>query len=131
MPEREQFVGDFVESADLMRGDPVTLVIEDVIKPNTEKSADGRPIDRPIVVFEKATKRFIVSKTNERLIKAMHGSRPSEWKGKPLTLTVRYLETAFGEKNVPTIRVVLSEGIPMPFSCRKHYGRATPYGATK
>lgn len=123
---RDRYVGNFIESADLMHSDPVTLAIADAIPPGTEKSADGRLIDRPIIAFEKTDKRFILSKTNERLVKAMHGSKPRSWTGQPITLTVRYLPKAFGETNVPTVRVVLPDGVPMPMACRKHYGQAQP-----
>lgn len=126
-----RFEGDFVESADLMNSKPVTLTISEVIKPGSEQSKDGRMIDRPIIAFEKATKRFVVSKTNERLLKAMFGPKPAEWVGQQVTLTVRYLKQAFGESNVPTVRVVLPDDVPMPWSCRKHYGQEKPFARTK
>lgn len=123
----QRFEGDFLESADLMHSDPVRVKIAKVIPPNTEKAADGRLIDRPIIEFHKAHKRFILSKTNVRLMKSLFGPTPAEWVDKEVTLGVRYLKTAFGEKNVPTVRVIVPDGSPMPFGARKHYGSPTPF----
>lgn len=125
--ECARFEGEYVESADLMGGAPVTLVVKDVIPPNTEKSADGRLVDKPIIVFEGARKRFVMGKTNERIVKAMHGRKPSQWIGKSVTLGVRYLKSAFGENNVPTVRVIPPAGVAIPFAARKHYGSDKPW----
>lgn len=126
----QRFEGDFVESADLMRCPPVTKTIKAVVKPGSEKCANKRVIDRPIIEFEGSSKRFICSKTNERLIKAIYGPKTSEWAGKQVTLMVRYLIEAFGEPDVPTLRIVLPRGIPMPFSVRKWYGSEKPRGVS-
>ncbi len=124
---RQQYEGDFVESADLMRSGQVTLTIAAVVPPGTERSKDGRPIDLPIIAFEGATKRFVCSKTNERIVKAIHGPKVADWVGKQITLQVRYLRQAFGEWNVPTLRVVPPEGIPIPMAARKYFGKSEPF----
>jgi hypothetical protein len=122
-----RFEGHFVESADLM-SKQVTLTIAGVVPPNTEADAKKKLINRPILSFNKTSKRLILGKTNERIIRAIHGPKASGWLGKAITLSVRYLPEAFGEKNVPTVRVVPPVGIPLPMNCRKHYGMETPPG---
>lgn len=125
----DKFEGHFLESADLMASRPVTLTISGIVPPNTEKAADGRLIDKPIIAFEKTDKRMIIGKTNERIIKSFLGSKPNEWVGQKVTVMVRYLKAAFGESNVPTLRIVPPEGKPIPFACRKHWGQEMPFGA--
>jgi len=126
----EKYQGAFVESADLMHlANGVTLEIEKVTPPDKEKDKDGKGklINKPILTFRGARKRFIVGKTNERILKAIHGKKASGWKGKKITLGVRYLEKAFGELNVPTIRIIPPENIPLPMSTRDHFGRPEPW----
>lgn len=127
MTKREQYEGNFLESSDLQAADPYTLEISEVIAPNTVKDARKKTIDRAILVFANAQKRLILGKTNERIIKAMYGAKAQQWVGKTVTLGVRYLARAFGEKNVPTIRVKPPDDFPIPFSARQHYGKSTPW----
>jgi hypothetical protein len=123
-----KFEGDFVEAADLMQRS-VTLTISGVVPPNVEKDRGGKGklIDKPIFSFEKAAKRFICGKTNRRIIQAIHGKKASQWIGKTVTLGVRYLKEAFGEKNVPTVRVLPPPGVPIPMSARKFFGSEHPH----
>lgn len=122
-----RFEGDFVESADLMQGPPVTLRIAGIVPPETETDAGGKIITKPIIAFEKARKRFVMGKTNERILKAIHGKKASAWIGKDITISVRYLRKAFEQENVPTLRIVIPDGMPVPFNVKKHYGKATPW----
>lgn len=122
-----KFEGNFVESSDLMKSGAVSLKIKKVHGPNTIKAADGRLIDKPIIEFDGAGKSMIIGRTNERLIKAQHGGKASEWIGKEITIAVRYLREAFGERNVPTLRVILPSNIPSPYACRKHLGQEQPF----
>lgn len=124
--QMSRYEGDFLESADLMQSPPVTVVIEKVTPPMVEKDAAKKPIKHPILDLKGAKKRFVTGKTNERLIKAIHGKKASGWIGKSITLCVRYLPEAFGEKNVPTLRVQLPPGVAMPMQCRKFYGEEKP-----
>lgn len=121
----QKFTGDFLESADLMQAGKVKVVIEAVIPPGTEKSADGRVIDKPILKFQGSGKRMVCGKTNIRNIKADYGGKVAEWVGKEITLQVRYLERAFGEQNVPTLRIIPTS--PIPFASRKHMGKEQPW----
>lgn len=122
-----RFEGHYIESADLMQK-MVTLTISSVVPPNTEKDKDGtgKLINKAIIGFEKTSKRFIVGKTNERIIKACLGKKASGWIGQKITLCVRYLPEAFGEKWVPAVRVMPPSHIPLPMNCRKHFGYAEP-----
>jgi hypothetical protein len=122
-----RFDGPYLESSDLTQR-MVTLTISGVIPPGVEKDkgGKGKTIDKPMICFEKAAKRLILGRTNERIIKAIHGKKASGWIGKAVTLCVRYLPEAFGQTNVPTIRVMPPSNVPLPFNCRKHFGEAEP-----
>ena len=122
-----QFTGNFLDASDLMASGNITLEISDVVAPNAEKDAAGKVINKAIVAFKGAKKRLILNKTNAKVIAMAHGKKASEWTGKKLTLTVRFLETAFGQKNVPVIRVVPPEGTSLTFGMRSKYGREMPY----
>ena len=130
MAKPERYEGKFVESADLMASGPVTVEIAVVHKEGTQKAANGRLIQELIIGFKQTEKQFILNKTNERIIRSIYGTKTSEWIGKPLTLCVRYLEEAFGEKDVPSLRVVPPDDKPLPYACRKdgRYGNAKPLG---
>ena len=121
-----KFEGPFLESADLMSRPPCTMKISEVHPPDSMKSADGRTIDKPVLAFEGAKKMLILNKTNVRILKAMFGFRASGWIGHPVTVGVRYLAKAFGQENVPTLRIIPPEGAAVPFSVKKHMGSETP-----
>ena len=122
-----QFTGNFLDASDLMANGNITLEISEVVAPNAEKDAAGKQINKAIVAFKGAKKRLILNKTNAKVIAMAHSKKASEWVGKKITLTVRFLETAFGQKNVPVIRVVPPEGTSLTFGMRSKYGREAPY----
>ena len=124
----EQFQGEFIESADIMGSGPITLTIKEVLPRNTVEDSQKRLIDKPILVFEKAAKKFIVNKTNEKILRSRYGKN---WSGNEVTLIVTYLKEAFGELNVPAVRVQEFEGVPLPFSVRRKYGSLKPLGGKK
>lgn len=121
------FQGNFMDASDIMGKGNVTVIIADVVAPKAEKDATGKLIDRAIIAFKSATKRLIANKTNLKIIASMYGNKPSEWVGKPVTLGVRYLEKAFGQANVPTVRVIPPADKPLTFGMRKHFGSETPF----
>ena len=121
-----KFEGPFLESSDLMSRPLCRLKISEVAAPGSMKSADGRVIDKPIMAFEGAKKMMILNKTNIRILKAMFGSKASGWVGHPVTIGVRYLAKAFGQTNVPTLRIIPPEGAAVPFSVSKYMGSETP-----
>lgn len=123
-----QFEGAFLDASDIMAAKKdVLLTISDVVAPCMEKDATGKVIDKPIIAFKGAKKRMILNKTNAKVIAMMHGKKPSEWLGKEVTLTVRYLEKAFGQKNVPVIRVAPPSDKPLTFGMKSKYGSAVPF----
>lgn len=121
--QMQRFEGPYLESSDLLHVSPIQVTIASVIPPKTERSADKKLIDKPILTFDRAKKRLIVNKTNERILKAMFGKHASGWVGKKITLAVRVLDKAFGHENVPTIRIVPDADTLVPFSVHKHMGR--------
>jgi len=61
MKVTEAFEGNYIDAL-CVTGTDATLTIESVASPNTEKSADGKPIDRPIVRFKETDKGLILNK---------------------------------------------------------------------
>jgi len=123
----QQFEGNFIDAADIQRAGQIELTIEAVIPPGTETDATGKTIDKPILAFKGARKRWILNKINARCLAILHGTKASGWIGKPVTLTVRWLQSAFGQQNVPTIRAKLPQS-KLTFAMRKHYGQDHPFG---
>lgn len=124
---RDVFVGNFMDSSDIMEKGLVTVKISDVVAPNKEKDGSGKIINKPILSFEKSTKRFIANKTNCKVIAMMYGKKPSLWIGQSITLGVRYLEKAFGQTNVPTVRVIPPDDKPLTFGMRRNFGSDKPF----
>ena len=122
-----QFSGNFLDATDLPKGRNVTVTIEEVVAPNVERDKDGKGklINKAILKFTGKQKRLILNKTNAKIIKMAHGE-PSQWVGKKITLTVRLLDEAFGQQNLPVIRVVPPANTNMTFSMRKKYGAEIP-----
>ena len=99
---REFFAGDYVSWPELKMKD-VTLTIrsfshEDVRMPG------GKKEKRPVISFLEAEKKWIVNKTNARIIASLHGDIVQQWVGKKITLypdpNIR-----FGKDKVGGIRV--------------------------
>lgn len=123
-----RFEGRFLDALDIMAAKKdVTVTITDIVAPDTERDAKNKLIDKAILSFKGASKRFILTKINEKILKAIHGKAPSKWIGKEITLTVRYLKEAFNEENLPAIRIVPPPDMPLTFAMRKHYGKSTPW----
>jgi hypothetical protein len=122
-----KFEGNFLESADLMHDPPVRVVISAVAPPNTERDSAKKLIDKPILDFQGAKKRFILGKTNKRILKAWHGKKASGWIGKEIVIGVRYLKESFGQKNMPTLRIIPPKDVPLPKAARDFFGQETPY----
>ena len=118
-----RYIGAFLEAGDLMERDFYTLTIDSIAKPDTEKDSAGKKIDKYVIGFKEARKRLIVNKTNFKMFTAALGKKLSGWIGKRIDLEVRVLKEAFGEKNVPVIRVRMPDGVEIPFGCRKHVGK--------
>lgn len=117
---------EFVDSTDILSRGDTTVEIERVYAPNKMKDSRGTPVNKPVIAFKGAKKKFIVGKTNLKLLAILFGPKTGPWKGQKVTLTVRYLDEAFGQKNVPTVRIKVDDESKIPHSVRKHYGRAVP-----
>lgn len=126
---RERFEGNFLDATDVMGRPPMKVKICAVVGPGVERDKDGKGkvIDKPIIAFEGCRKRLVCGKTNLRIISSQLGKKASEWVGKEVSLCCRYLAEAFGQKNVPVVRVLATDEKPLTFGMRKHYGSATPF----
>lgn len=105
MKVSEEFPSQFLEAAEL-GGKEQTVTIARVEKMQNVKGRDGKPFDPKVVYFEKRRKGFCMNKTNAKIIrdKLGYGDDADQWVGKPLTIYPTTCD-AFGEKNVPCIRV--------------------------
>jgi hypothetical protein len=122
---RAAFEGNFLDASDLS-GKDITVVIESIIAPKKEKDSTGKVIDKTIIAFKGAKKRFIANKTNAKCLSMLFGNKASLWIGKEVTLTTRYLAEAFGQKNVPVVRVKV-DADKLTFGMRKKYGAAESF----
>lgn len=121
----EMYEGNFLCGTDVLT--PVTVEIEAVAQPGSEKDATGKPITQAILSFKSARKRFVLNKVNWRIIAAMHGKDESQWPGKKLTLQCRYLKEFMGFPNVMCVRVIPPNGTAVPMSVVKFMGKPVPY----
>lgn len=126
MSREEKYEGHFLESADMMTVGEIRLTIKSVVPPNTERDSAKKLIKHPIIEFEGTDKRLVCNRTNERCIKSQFGSKAEKWIGQQIVLRVNYLPEAFGEKNVPTLRVINPESVPVPMAARKWMGSDKP-----
>ncbi len=93
----------FLQAGDL-DGDEITVTIKLVREPgDQDKGLDGQPIDKPIVVFERTKKEWVLNKTNARTIRSLYGDKYEKWKGKKIILFPTSCR-AFGE-TVACVRV--------------------------
>ncbi len=111
MKVSEEFPSQFLEAAEL-GGKDFNLIIARVEKMRGVKGRDGKPFDPKVVWFEKAKKGFCLNKTNAKIIRDRlgYGDDSEQWVGKPLTIYPTTCD-AFGERNVPCIRVRLMPGV--------------------
>lgn len=126
--DRVRFDGNFLDANDVRSAGDITLEISGVVPPNTEYDAKKKLINRRIVSFKGAKKRLILNTVNSKIIVQLHGDLAQEWVGKKITLTTRWLESAFGQRNVPVIRVVPNSEGDLTFGMRKNYGSPRPFG---
>lgn len=120
----EQFQGNFLDATDLIHKGNVVVTIADLVPPNRERDGAKKLIDKAILSFVGKQKRLVLNKGNAKTIKLQHGE-PDQWIGKKITLTVRLVD-AFGEKNLPVIRVVPPPDAMTTWSMRKKFGAEVP-----
>lgn len=127
-PKREAYEG-FIASDDIgyteKGGNEISLKIDHVSNDGSVIDSRGVIVEHPVVYFTGAKKGFVLNRTNERICRLLHGKRFADWTGKEITLGVRFVN-AFGERNVPVIRILPPKGIPLPFGVRKWVGKERP-----
>ena len=126
----ELYPGRFLKS-DLLKGHKITLTIADVDVQDLIGET-GKPSAKVIVTFNRPQAEawakipldLVLPKTNGECLRRMFGNRPSDWKGKRITLFPS--TTKFGRADVDCIRVWGSPDIPddMPISVPQ--GRKKP-----
>lgn len=100
-----------------------TLTVEKVNPPNTIKSADGKPINKPVIEFAETEKKLVLNGVNQRLMKCALGTgKVTAWVGKKVTLHAA-LGNWFGQTNVAAVRVRVNEGRARPFLKAEHFGK--------
>jgi hypothetical protein len=124
---KQQFTGNFIDANDIRERGAIELEVASVSAPGSERDATNKVIDKIVLRFKGAKKALICNKTNLKIIAAQHGTKASQWVGKKVTLTVRYLEKAFGQRNVPVVRVQPTSDGMMTFGMRKNYGAERPF----
>lgn len=117
---------EFLYAEDLLQGGKwitCTLTISAVIPPGTIAGSDKKVIQNHVLEFEKTPKKLVLNNTNKRLCKVSTGeSRPENWPGHKIEIYPASIN-AFGEKNLPCLRIKLPTGKPAPFATRKFMGR--------
>lgn len=117
---------EYLRAEDLVVGNvfkEFDLQVKEVFPPGHSRSADGKPIDKPVLTFANAKKRMILGKVNRRLITYATGtSEPTEWVGAKIRLRVCILPQCLGQTNVATLRLALPETATKPFIAKKDYG---------
>ena len=108
MKVTDAFEGNFIDALALTDG-KVTLTIKSYAKPNEVKAKDSRPIDKPVLYFEKTDKGLILNKTNAKAIGLVLGNEMDNWEGHKVTLFRDQCE-AFGIKNTPCVRARVERG---------------------
>ena len=117
MDKKQDYGQEFLYAENLLsKGayQTVRVKIAEVIEPNKLRSANNKPIDKPVLRFEGKSKMLVLCKTNESVLHFVCGGGPAEWTGKEITLAVREVE-AFGEQ-VVAIRVMPIGGFAFYFS---------------
>lgn len=132
----KEFGPGFLHADDLCVHDKYVqakVKIASVYPPMTIKAANGRLIPQAILEFEGKDKRLVLcSKTNHYCVAWACGSTDtSKWIGREITLYPVILSEAFGDPNVPAIRVRVPEHAAIPKKYRPHFGRditGEPFG---
>jgi hypothetical protein len=112
MKVSDEFPSQFLEAAQL-NDKPFTGVVERVEKLKGVKGRDGRPFDARVVYFKGAKKGWCVNRKNAKIVRDFlrYGDEMEGWIGKPITIYPTTCD-AFGDKDVPCIRVKVSGGEP-------------------
>ena len=120
------FEGNFIDATDI-GAEPKEVTISGVVPKNEVRDASKKLINKPIIAFEKTSKRMIMNKVNWSILRMLHGKKASAWIGKKIILCVRYIDTTTPpkHKNLPVVRIQ-SPVENMTFATRKWYGTEQP-----
>ena len=94
MHYRRMYPSEFVGAWDL-KVDTKCIIASVAVEKIT--GSDGKHVEKPIVTFEKGTKRMVLCKTNAKRIAKQHGPNTDDWTGKTITLYPTSC-MAFGEE---------------------------------
>lgn len=82
MNVHQMFPSRYVTAFDL-NGSDVTVTIKTVIM---EEMGGQEAEEKPVVIFEKATKGMVLNKTNAMIISGLYGPDTEQWAGKRITI---------------------------------------------
>ena len=101
----------------------VKLTITRHVPGGTLTGADKSVVEHDAIGFEGTDKLLVLNKTNSRLLKIATGSsKPAGWIGKTVAVFPVSIN-AFGQQNLPCIRIRVKDGQPVPFGVRKFMGK--------
>jgi hypothetical protein len=81
---------------DQLGGRDVVLTIRDC-RDEKLPGHDGRPVVKPLIVFQETSKCLILNKTNAKTVIKLYGKETAGWVGKKITLYPTTVK-AFGEE---------------------------------
>jgi len=90
-------------SGDLLRGRSITITIEEIKPRAPVKMLGGKTEEKVVVCMAGKDKRWILNKTNARLLAGLFGPETTGWVGK--TVVLRGELVRFGKDMVDGIRV--------------------------
>ncbi len=127
----DKYEGNYLDALDLPEGAKVSVTIEAIADPGTQKDSSGKLIKQAILSFAGKHKMLILNKTNYRNLKAIHKKDPAKWIGKEIMIQRRYLVAAkaFGVHNTICIRIIPPVGTPILVSAARFMGSEKPYPA--
>ena len=106
----ETYPGNYLESADLA-GKEVRVEISEFVPANTEKAADGRVIEKPILRFKGAKRALICNKTNMKRILLFYAKpgvkQLEELVGTTITLGTEMARNPSLNCKMPAVRVMV------------------------
>lgn len=124
-PNKREYGDSFLYAEDLVSDGKwvsATLTIKSVIDPNTITGDNGKVVEKRCLTFEGKDKIYAMPATAERVCKMNFGTKDYEkWVGKTVTVYPTLID-AFGEKDVPCVRI-RTQKKQIPFAVRKQLGR--------
>lgn len=123
----KEYGSAYLHCDDLVKDDrfvQAKVTISKVIPPNTLKAANGKVIPHYTLEFEGREKKLVLcSKTNHYCVGQVAGTMtPEKWPGTSITLRPVVLAEAFGDRNIPAIRIAMPENAAIAKKYRGHFG---------